>query len=185
MSTRPYHIPCAARQAIAYTMPWRQDHSIYHTVLTRPYHTPFLPRQAIYHAHQAIPYTMPNTMPCLTGHNHIPCEACQAIPRTMRCPPGHTIPYEAMRCPPGHTIPCEARKAIPYLMPGSSEHTIIPCNSRQPILYTMRGPPGCTIHHAMSARPTYIPYHARKAISYHITGNIIYHAVHHAMPARP
>ena len=137
MSTRPYHIPCDARQAIAYTMPWPSGHTIYHAVPTRPYHTPFLARQAIpntmpcppgnniyhamparpyhilYHARQAIPYTMPNWMPCLKSHTIYHAMSAR--------------PYYTMWCPQGHTI----SHTRPY-------HNTM--RARQAILYTVRGP---------------------------------------------
>ena len=174
MSARPYHIPCDARQAIAYTMPWPLGHTIYHAVPTRPYHTPFLARQAI-----------PYTMPCPPGHTihhclparpyHIlcqaPCLACQAItiyhamparpyhkPRyahqtmsyTTPCTPGHTI-YHCMPARPYH-IEFYAHQAIPYTI----------CDDCQALPYTML----CPQCHAMHARPCHMPCHARQAISY-------------------
>ena len=98
MPTRPKHIPCHGRQAIPYIMPCPPGHTIHHSLPARPYHTPC-------HARKAIPYTMPSPMPCLAGYNHIPCDAHQAIPYTMPSPclACQAIPY-TMRCLPGHTI---------------------------------------------------------------------------------
>ena len=119
---RPYHIPCDARQAIAYTMSWPPSHTIYHAVPTRPYHTPChtLPGHAIYHAmpRQTIPYTI-----CPPGHT---------ICHTMPCQPGHTI-YHAMPARLYH-IPLLSH-TIYYVMP--ARPYLFPCHARQATPYTM------------------------------------------------
>ena len=111
-----------------HALPARPYHIIHHSLPAKPYHIPC-------HARQAILHIMPSPMLCLSGHNHTPYDARQAIPYTMWCLPGHTIP-------------CDARTAIPYPMPGPPGHTIIPCDARQAILHSMRRPPVHTIHHA-------------------------------------
>ena len=150
-------------------------HTIHNSLPAMPYHIPG-------HARQAILHTMPSPMPCLPGNKYIPCDARQAIPYTM-C------------CPPGLTIPCDACKAIPYPMPGPPDHTIIPSDARQAILYSMRGPLGHTIHYAMPCivRPYHILCHARQAMPFscHACHDIPYtmpcplgHTTYHAIPTR-
>ena len=89
---------------------------------------------------------------CFSTYHDIPR---QAIPYTMRCPPGHTI-YHAMPVRPYNILcqaPCLACQAITiyHAMPARPYH--IPCDARQAILY-----------HAMPARPYHIPCMARQAI---------------------
>ena len=92
--TRPVHIPCDAHQAIPFTMPCPQDHTIYHAMSARPHHKPC------------------QTMPGHTLYHPIPR---QAIPYTMPCPPGHTI-YHARPVKQYH-ISCHVHQAVAYNMP--------------------------------------------------------------------
>ena len=107
---RPYHIPCHSRQVLhvlsIMSCPPGHTGDIHLALPVRLYH---IPCHGIY---QAIPYTRPSPMPCLPGHNHIPCDAQQAILCTMRGPPGHTI-YHNMIARPNH-ISYHACKVIPY-----------------------------------------------------------------------
>ena len=118
---------------------------------------------------------------CLSKYHDIPR---QAIPYTIRCPPGHIIYH----CQPGHTIynamtarpyhiSCRAHLAIPYTIPCPPGHTIkyaMPARS-----YNILSQVQClacqaiTIYHAMPARPYHIPCDARQVILYHV------------MPTRP
>ena len=130
---RPYHpafhvhqaIPyskCDARQALPYTMPYPQCHTVYYAMHAR--HCP-IPR----HARKAIPYTMP----CIVRSCHMPCFAS----------PDHTV-YHVVPVRPFH-IPCHARQTIHYIP--SSGHTIyydmparpylFQCHARQAIPYTI------------------------------------------------
>ena len=80
----PLHaMPCHARQAISYTMPY----------LARPYHMPC-------HAQQAISYTMPNLarpyhmyLYFWQGHTIYRAIPRQAIRYAMSCPTDHTMSY--------------------------------------------------------------------------------------------
>ena len=128
---------------------------------------------------------------------HIPCYACQTIPYSIPCSPGHTIYH--MRCPPGftiyhamptmpyHTMPCTPGHAIYHVMPANftiyqamyarlchamPRQTISYTYAHQAILYAMPYPTGHTIYHAMPARTSYIPCHASPG-----------HNLYHAMPA--
>ena len=128
--TRPYHIPCDARQAIAYTMPRPPGHTIYYAVHTRPYHTVrpcnipcYASPDHTYIILCPLGHTICHAMP--TRPYHIPCHARQAIPYTIVSPyhipchasPGHNI-YHAMTTRPYHTcIPYHAPQVIPYTMP--------------------------------------------------------------------
>ena len=158
------------RQAIPYTMPCPQGHTIYRH-LTSPGHYDIL-----CHA--------PHTIPCQCD---IPCDAHQAIPVTMPCPPDHIICHDITDRP--YHIPCHARQAIPYTCHPAKPHHMqylasqyhIPCHVRKDIPYTMPGPPSNTIYHVMPTKPLHKPCHARKAISYTIPcfpGQTIYHARH-------
>ena len=121
--TRPYHIPCDACQAVAYTMPWPSGHTIYHAISTRPYHTPChaLPGHALpYFASpdHTLYHIIPGHTICHARPYHIPCHARQPVPYTIVRPyhilcyaiyhamPLQTIPYTIL-CPLGHTI-CHA-----------------------------------------------------------------------------
>ena len=136
-------------------------------------------------------YLEPWIMPYLARPIHILCDAHQAIPFTMPCPPDHTIyhamparPYHKHVIPPGHTIRVYhpiPRKALPYTMPCLSGHTIyharparqyhISCHTHKTIAYTMPCPQGHTL----------IPCHACQAIPYTMPGtpsHTIYHVIH-------
>ena len=145
MSARTYHIPCDARQTIAYTMSWPlgipyimpclPSHTIYHSLPARPYNTPCHARQAIQYTmpcHQAIQYTMPSPMPCLAEHNHIPCDAYHAMPARP-----YYILCESAR--PYYTT-CDAQQAIPYTITCSQGQT-----GAQTKYHTMRARPYNTI----------------------------------------
>ena len=90
--TRPYHIPCHARQTTPYTMPsCPPGNTVYMSARqATPYTIPYLARQ--YHAMPAWPY-------------YISCHPFQVIPYTMPCPADHTI-YHVMHAMPYH-IPCQ------------------------------------------------------------------------------
>ena len=87
----------------------------------------------------------------LAVHNHISCDAHQAIPYTMRCLPGHIISHarSIQAIPLYHVMP-----ARPYYIPcesARSYHT--PCDACQAVLYTITCLLGQTIYHTMRARP--------------------------------
>ena len=136
MSARPLHIPCDARQAIAYTIPCPPGHTKYHVTPARPYH---ILCQAPCTACQAmtIYHSMP-TRPC-----HIPCDARQAI--LHHAMPAR--PYQTLPGPPGYIIiPCDAHQEIVHTMWGPQGHTIHHAMPTRPAIY-----------HAHQAIPYSIP----------------------------
>ena len=102
---------------------------------------------------------------------HIPCDAHQAIPFTMQCPPDHTI-YHVVPARPCY-IQCHARQAIPYTCDPAMQH------HKQSYISS-----GNTIYHDMSARTYHIPCQVRQAIPYTIPCPPS-HSIYYVMPARP
>ena len=90
----------------------------------------------------------PNAIPNLARQYHIQCNARQAIPYTMPCPPSHCINH-AMPARPYH-IPCHAFKAKPYTMPGLPSHTIYHAITDRS--HQMPWLPTITIYNAMFTR---------------------------------
>ena len=87
MPAWPYLFPYHVRQDIPYTMPCPSGHTTYHAMPTRPYHIPYHTSQDWYHIYHISCHASP-------GHN-IYHAMPQAIPYTLPCPPGHTVPCYA------------------------------------------------------------------------------------------